>query len=344
MQGKLVTLGIVLILSTLISGCGMPAGIEVETPDVDVKVDVDVPEVEVEVPGVKVGIDTHKVEVQVPMVGVDVDIAGVTIDLDAPDIGISAGATGTIRGSGNVIAEDRPVRNFDRISLIGIGEVNITQADEESLTVEADDNLMRYIRTEVRNGTLILGFTNAIRKKNIRPSEPIRFNLSVRELADLDSSGVGDVNVASLDTDRLEIVISGAVDVDVESLVAEKLVVDINGAGDVRLVGRVVDQQPLGGAVVSSEDVVRLYVVGGVGTTTELVELRFVHYATPYGFLKRQLKIRYYDAGRTATEIDKRVATGKNVERIVAVAAGHEVEFYLDEARVYPYQLIGVRP
>lgn len=244
MKGKQVTLGVVLILSALVvSGCGMPAGIEVGVPDVDVKVDVDVPEVEVEVPGVKVGIDAHKVEVQVPMVGVDVDIAGVTIDLDAPNIGISAGATSTIRGSGNVVAEGRPVRNFDRISLTGVGEVNITQGDEESLTVEADDNLMRYIKTEVRNGTLILGFTDVIRKKNIRPSEPIRFNLSVKELVGLNISGVGDVNIASLDTDRLEIVISGAGDVDVDSLAAEKLVVDINGASDVRLAGRAMEQE-----------------------------------------------------------------------------------------------------
>ncbi len=242
MKGKLVTCGIVLILSTLISGCGMPVGIEVGIPDVDVKVDVDAPEVQVQVPGVKVGIDAHKVKVQVPMVGVDIDIAGVTIDLDAPDIGISAGATSTLRGSGNVIAEDRPVRNFDRISLTGIGKVNVTQGDEESLTVEADDNLMRYIKTEVRNGKLILGFTDAIRKKNIRPSEPIRFNLSVRELTDLDISGVGDVNVSSLDTDRLEIIINGAGDVDVDSLAAERLVVDINGAGDVKLAGQAVAQ------------------------------------------------------------------------------------------------------
>ena len=88
MKGKLVTFGIVLILSTLVSGCGMPAGIDVEIPDVDVQVDVDEPEVKVQVPGVKVGIDAHKIEVQVPAVGVDVDIAGVTVDLDARQVSV----------------------------------------------------------------------------------------------------------------------------------------------------------------------------------------------------------------------------------------------------------------
>ena len=214
MKGKLATLGIVLILSALIvSGCGTTT------------------KVTVDVPGVEVAVDVPDVEVQVKVPDVEVDV-------DVPDVK----ATDVIHGSGNVVTENRPVSDFNRVSLTGVGEVIITQGEEESLTVEADDNLMRYIKTEVKFGTLILGFTDEVKNKNIRPSEQIKFNLSVKDISGLDISGAGDVNAASLDTDRLEIVVGGAADVSISSLTAEGLVVHLNGAGNVELAGQVAQQ------------------------------------------------------------------------------------------------------
>ena len=48
----------------------------------------------------------------------------------------------TITGSGNVVTENRPVSGFDGVSHTGIGRVIITQGEEESLTIEADDNIL----------------------------------------------------------------------------------------------------------------------------------------------------------------------------------------------------------
>jgi hypothetical protein len=59
-----------------------------------------------------------------------------------------------IEGSGAVISEQREVQNFDRIQLTGAGDVFITQEGVELVIVEADDNLLPYIETEVRAGTL----------------------------------------------------------------------------------------------------------------------------------------------------------------------------------------------
>jgi hypothetical protein len=222
MKSKLSTLGFVLILSALIvSGCGPTTKVAVDVPDVEVavdvpevKVDVDVPNVEVTVPDVRVAVDVPAVEVDVP----DVEVA-----VDAPDV---------IRGSGNVVTEDRPVSDFNRVSLIGVGDVIITQGEEESLTVGADDNLMQYIKTEVKNGTLILGFTDEVKSESVKPSEAIRFNLSVKEIAELHIGSSGYIRAASLDTDRLEIVIGEAADVNIGSLTAEELVLRIGGVGN----------------------------------------------------------------------------------------------------------------
>jgi hypothetical protein len=188
----------------------------------------------------------------------------------------------TIYGSGNVIAEERPVSGFDRVSLSGIGDVIITQGEEESLTVETDDNLMEYIETRVENGTLVLRFADEV--DALRPSETILFHLTVKEIVGLSLGGIGDISAPTLDTDRLEIDLGGVGDVsigsfaaavtsleidlggagdvvidslvaeefsirlggdgdvDVGSLAAEESVVHINGAGDVKLAGQVVKQ------------------------------------------------------------------------------------------------------
>jgi hypothetical protein len=139
----------------------------------------------------------------------------------------------TIKGSGNVVTEDRDVSGFDSVALLGFGRVIITQGDEESLTVETDDNLMQYIETQVRGGTLELGFTDDDLLLN--PSDSIIFRLSLIDLTALDSSGAGKFEIDELETDRLEITLSGAGDITIDSLSATDLVVTVNGAGNIDL-------------------------------------------------------------------------------------------------------------
>ena len=73
------------------------------------------------------------------------------------------GSREVIKGSGNVITESREVSGFNGVSHTGIGRVTITQGDTESLTIQADDNLMEYITSEVKNDTLELGFDENVR-------------------------------------------------------------------------------------------------------------------------------------------------------------------------------------
>ncbi len=153
-----------------------------------------------------------------------------------PSVGIR-----TIKGSGNVVTEERDVSGFDSVALSGFGKVIITQGDKESLTVETDDNLMQYIETEVRGGTLELGFTGD--DILLRPSKSIIFRLSVIELTALDSSGAGKFEIDELDADRLEVTLSGAGDIRIDSLTATDLVVTVGGAGNVKVAGEVETQE-----------------------------------------------------------------------------------------------------
>ncbi len=150
---------------------------------------------------------------------------------------------GTIKGSGNVVTEERNVNDFDSVAMSGFGRVIVTQGDEESLTVETDDNLMQYIETRVSGGTLELGFTDDAERKILDPSDSIIFRLSVIDLTALDISGAAAIEIQKLEADRLDMVLSGAGDVRIDSLTATDLVVTVSGAGDVELTGQVETQE-----------------------------------------------------------------------------------------------------
>jgi len=152
---------------------------------------------------------------------------------------VSACGVNIVRGSGNVITESRSVQNFDRVSISGSGEVIITQSDEESLTVEADDNIIRYITTEVSGRTLYIGFARNV--SVILPTQP-RFDLQVKDLVGVKVSGSGKIVAESLDTDGLEIDVSGSGDVRVESLTTRDVEAKISGSGDIDLAGEATEQ------------------------------------------------------------------------------------------------------
>jgi hypothetical protein len=148
-----------------------------------------------------------------------------------------------IDGSGNLISEERNVSGFNRISLSGFGQVEITQGTTESLTVTTDDNIMPYIRTEVNGNTLVLGFTDAGRRRSFNPSDKIKFNLVIKELDRIDISGAGDLHADKLVVDSLRIDLSGAGSLEFDSLTADELVTELSGAGSVIVAGKVKGQE-----------------------------------------------------------------------------------------------------
>ena len=153
---------------------------------------------------------------------------------------ISACGLRTIKGSGDVITQSREVSGFDSVSLSGIGRVIITQGDKESLTIEADDNLFEYITSEVKSGTLELGFTENVR---FDPTPSITFTVGVKDLTELDSSGIGSIEIDELAADNLKISISGTGSVSIDTLTATDLVVTAEGTGDIALAGTVEKQE-----------------------------------------------------------------------------------------------------
>jgi predicted small secreted protein len=156
---------------------------------------------------------------------------------------LSACGVKVIVGSGKIVTEDRQVSQFEAVSLSGSGDVIIQQGDREELKITAEDNLMPYIRTEVRGRTLHI-FFDPRRLVFVNPTRPIKIYLSMRDVRDLELSGSGSLYSEKIVTDNLDIDISGSGEVTVDDLKADGVKLDISGSGRCRLKGEV-DRQTL---------------------------------------------------------------------------------------------------
>lgn len=148
-----------------------------------------------------------------------------------------------VRGSGATIIEDRPVGHSERILLCDLGTLIITQGDEETLTVETDDNLLRYVESRVQGGTLVLSLSNRAKGRVVQPSKGITYRLSIRHITGLEVADSGRIQAPALDAGHLEIMAHDSGGIAVDSLMAHTLQVYIEDSGDVHLSGRVEGQE-----------------------------------------------------------------------------------------------------
>jgi hypothetical protein len=140
---------------------------------------------------------------------------------------------GCIKGSGNKITQNRVITPFSKIDISGGFKINIKQDSSTNLTVMADENLMKYIRTQV-NGNKLRIYT----RKNFCSDGPITINLGVKNLEEIKASGAvaltseGRINVQNLKLD-----FSGASKIDLD-LSAADVKTDASGATDINLKGQ----------------------------------------------------------------------------------------------------------
>ena len=144
----------------------------------------------------------------------------------------AAGCEGTVpfgglRGSGNLVAEIRDVSGFNEIVVLGSGNVIVDVTGSESLEVEAEDNLMEFLTTEVVGGRLELGFESG---QLLSPRRDITYTITASQLTGVSIQGSGDIDATSIDTDTFSVEISGSGDVDTVGT-SDHLKVTISGSG-----------------------------------------------------------------------------------------------------------------
>jgi hypothetical protein len=136
----------------------------------------------------------------------------------------------SVTGSGEIVTQTVNVRNFDRVTLAASGDVYIEQGDTESLTIEADDNILPLLQARVRGDELILGMKPNL---GLNPSQPIVYRLTVRDLNELSLNGSGNMDVEFVKTEDIKISIRGSGNITFQELTAKRVSLDLSGSGSI---------------------------------------------------------------------------------------------------------------
>ena len=138
----------------------------------------------------------------------------------------------TVEGHGNVVTKERKTDDFTGVKVSSGIDVYLKQGNNESVSVEADQNLHEYILTEVRGGVL-----NVYSEYNIRHAERMRVYVTMKEINSVKTTSAGDViGETPINTDRLELSASSAGDIKLE-VHAKKIDIDISSSGDISVTG-----------------------------------------------------------------------------------------------------------
>ncbi len=118
------------------------------------------------------------------------------------------GPSGSVIGSGVMETESRTFDAVHSVSLRITGEIELTQGAEQSVIVTADDNIIEFVETIVRDGVLIIR-TNT--DKNLVDYDLI-VKITIPDLQSIAVPGVGVVRMMNqFDVDKVDLDFTGTV-------------------------------------------------------------------------------------------------------------------------------------
>jgi hypothetical protein len=140
------------------------------------------------------------------------------------------------RGSGNIIKQTRDVSDFTAIELDYPAQVFISQGNTVSVEIEADDDVLPGLKTEVRGDTLRI-YYKADDGDRFSPTKTVRITIVVKDLKDVEFDSAGELTIEGLKTDGLEVSLSGAGNLELDEVDVKDLSVSLSGAGSMAASG-----------------------------------------------------------------------------------------------------------
>ena len=141
------------------------------------------------------------------------------------------------RGSGHVVSETRQVNGFRALEVSYPAQVIVRQSSQESLDIEAEDNLLPGLKTEVDNGVLRIFYKIATGKR-VHATKPVKIRIVANDLREIAFTSAGELLVEAFKTDALDVALSGAGNLHLNDVQLNGLQVNLSGAGSVMTSGR----------------------------------------------------------------------------------------------------------
>lgn len=142
--------------------------------------------------------------------------------------------------------EVRSIEHFSNIQFSDFGTLILIQGDQETLTVEADDDLLPELITEVRGDTLSLGlgedWVNRIGKMIssvfYNKDRHVIYTLTCIDLEKISISGNCKLKCDALKVENLNLKVSGLGDLVLKKIDCDSLEVSISGRGEFSAAGK----------------------------------------------------------------------------------------------------------
>jgi hypothetical protein len=142
---------------------------------------------------------------------------------------LSIPAISQIKGNGNIVKQKRDITAFSKINVKNGWDLVLSQGEEYSLKIEAEENLIDIVVTEIENGVL-----NIYSNINILKSKRRRLHLSFRELNSIEASGSSDIFAKTpIQSNIFKLDLKGSSDVDKLSFQGKKIIGNFKGSSDV---------------------------------------------------------------------------------------------------------------
>jgi hypothetical protein len=184
-------------------------------------------------------------------------------------------------GTGNVTVEPRALTTFSQVETVGGPKVRVvvTQGDTESLTVQADANLLACIVTKVENGVLTVepksvqvnsSLGQIKQNYTLEPTAEILYRLTVKDISRFGTIGDIVVEGADLRFNALTLDAAGSSTVTLPRLqVSTRLALDTAGSATItlpELTADVLGADVAGSATISAAGTVRRQELSSAGS------------------------------------------------------------------------------
>ncbi len=97
-------------------------------------------------------------------------------------------------GSGNIITENRSVDNFTGISTSSSIDVEVSIGEKNDVRIEADDNILPFVKTTVNDGVLKIGYKNNTSLNNAH----VKVFVTIPYLKYIHTSSSANINVLGI--------------------------------------------------------------------------------------------------------------------------------------------------
>lgn len=161
----------------------------------------------------------------------------VLVFLIATGLLIKGGSIASVLVSGTTVEEERNIPDFSGVIFKGMGNLKIVHGDEFSVVVEADENILSEVLTEVEGGTLVISYDNSFWNLFLFDGTEVNVTVTTPDVENLTVTGVAEVTGSDISGESLEISLSGETELTLGNLDVQNLTTRISGIGNVVVSG-----------------------------------------------------------------------------------------------------------